>query len=103
MVGDQTWAYAGIALSSLNNDPEVLGDVLQAACASTQGVMVFDLSHDIDQYWDTFERAFAIPRPAPHSVRGLISDVRRKRAAYRAAGKADPPVIIIAGGAGTGQ
>lgn len=103
MVGDQTWAYAGIALSSLNNDPEVLGDVLQAACASTQGVMVFDLSHDIDQYWDTFERAFAIPRPAPHSVRGLITDVRRKRAAYRAAGKADPPVIIIAGGAGTGQ
>lgn len=103
MVGDQTWAYAGIALSTLNNDPEVLGDVLQAACASTQGVMVFDLSHDIDQYWDTFERAFALPRPAPHSVRGLISDVRRKRAAYRAAGKADPPVIIIAGGAGTGQ
>jgi hypothetical protein len=103
MVGDQTWSYAGIALSTLNNDPEVLGDVLQAACASTQGVMVFDLSHDIDQYWDTFERAFALPRPSPHSVRGLISDVRRKRAAYRAAGKADPPVIIIAGGAGTGQ
>ena len=50
-VNDQTWVYAGIALSNYNGHPELLARALQAATASSQGVMVFDLSHNIDQFW----------------------------------------------------
>jgi len=103
LVADDTWTYAGISLQTLQNDTERLERVLQAACASTQGVMVFDLSHDIEQYWPTFTRAFAQPKLPPHRVRGLIDDVRKKRQAIRASGKLDPPVIILPGSAGTGQ
>jgi uncharacterized lipoprotein YddW (UPF0748 family) len=103
LVADDTWTYAGIALQNLQGDIDKLEQILQASCASTQGVMVFDLSHDIDQFWPTFAKAFSQPRVPPHAVRGLIDDVRRRRAAVRASGKADPPVIILSGAAGIGQ
>ena len=65
-VNDQTWVYAGIALSNYNGHPELLARALQAATASTQGVMVFDYSHNIDQFWPTFTAAFSTPAtPAP--------------------------------------
>jgi hypothetical protein len=103
LVGDATWTYAGLMLSEFRGDPELLADALQAAVTGSQGVMVFDLSHDFDVYAATLRQAFSAPRPAPHQVRGLIESVRRKRAAARAAGRLDPPVTLTVGAAGTGQ
>ncbi len=101
-VNDQTWVYAGIALSNYNGHPEQLLQALQGATASTQGVMVFDLSHNIDQFWTTFQTAFAAPAASPQSVPGLLDDLRRQHAAAKAAGTPQPPVILYNGTAGTG-
>ena len=101
-VNDQTFVYAGIALSNYNGHPELLARALQAATASTQGVMVFDYSHNIDQFWPTFTAAFSVPAAPPQSVPGLLDDVRRQRAARKATGQPDPPVILSSGTPGTG-
>ena len=101
-VNDQTWVYAGIALSNYNGHPELLLQALQGATASTQGVMVFDLSHNIDQFWTTFQTAFATPAAPPQSVPGLLDDLRRQHAAAKAAGTPQPPVILYNGTSGTG-
>lgn len=99
---DQTWTYAGIMLMDYKDNPEALGNALQAACGSTQGVMVFDLSHDIDTFWPILEQAFSQPARAPHAVDGLLAAVRKKRAALEAAGVKDPAVPILAGARGAG-
>ncbi len=101
-VNDQTFVYAGIALSNYNGHPELLARALQAATASTQGVMVFDYSHNIDQFWPTFTAAFSAPAAPPQSVPGLLDDVRRQHAARKASGQPDPPVILYSGTPGTG-
>jgi len=101
-VNDQTFVYAGIALSNYNGHPEQLQRALQGALASTQGVMVFDLSHNIDQFWTTFQTAFSVPAVAPQAVPGLLDDLRRRHAAKKAAGTPDPPVILYNGTSGTG-
>lgn len=103
LVGDQTWTYAGISLDDYAGNPDALQDALQAACASTQGVMVFDLSHDIEPMWPVFTRSFSQPRRAPHSVPRVLADVRRRRANLEKFGYHPSPVIISAGTAGTGQ
>ena len=102
-VNDQTFVYAGIALDQFKNRPEDLRRVLQAACATTQGVMVFDLSHDIEAFWPVFTEAFAA-RPAvpPHMVPGALADLRAARAAQKVTGQHDPPVILYRGASGTG-
>lgn len=99
---DAAWTYAGISLDRFKGDPDGLGRVLQAACASTQGVMVFDLSHDIEPMWPVFQRAFARPSKAPHAMKGLLDQVRAKRKRLDAMGVPDPPVPISAGSAGVG-
>jgi len=101
-VNDQTFVYAGIALSNYNGRPDELLKALQGATASTQGVMVFDLSHNIDQFWTTFQTAFATPAASPQSVPGLLDDLRRQHAARKTAGTPDPPVILYNGTSGTG-
>jgi len=101
-VNDQTFVYAGIALSNYNGHPELLARALQAATASTQGVMVFDYSHNIDQFWPTFTAAFSAPATPPQAVPGLLDDVRRQHAAHKASGQPDPPVILYSGTPGTG-
>jgi uncharacterized lipoprotein YddW (UPF0748 family) len=101
-VNDQTWVYAGIALSNYNGHPELLARALQAAAASTQGVMVFDYSHNIDQFWPTFAAAFATPAMPPQAMPGLLDDVRKQHAAHKASGQPDPPVILSGGTPGTG-
>ena len=100
---DQCWTYAGIMLSDFKNDPRGLEAAMQAALTATQGVMVFDLSHDIEPMWPTFANAFRLKRPAPHGVAGVLADVRRRRKSVDAAGVKEPPIIIAAGSAGTGQ
>ncbi len=103
MVKDQTWVYAGIDLSQFANNPDGLKNAIQAACGSTQGVMVFDLSHNIDPMWSVFRQAFDEPRVSPSSVPGLLSEVRKKRAQQDKSGKKEPPVPISSGGAGIGM
>jgi hypothetical protein len=103
---DQTWSYAGIQLADYSGRPEALKSALQAACASTQGVMVFDLSHfeyrNNEALWSVFEEAFKEPAQAPHTIRGLLVEIRRQHLARKASGIAEPPVIIYGGLPGTG-
>lgn len=101
VVRDQTWSYAGISLDQFKGDPVGLGDALQAACSSTQGVMVFDLSHDIEPMWPVFERAFQDAKVAPHQT-SLLREVRSRRASLDRQGVKDPPVMIIGGSSGVG-
>ena len=100
VVRDQTWAYAGIMLSDYK-DPAMLESALQAAAATTQGVMVFDYSHDIDQHWPMFKRAFSVPAKAPHQT-DLLSLVRERRKEWDANGYKDPPFPLLQGAPGAG-
>lgn len=102
LVNDQTWTVAGIMLSQFRNDPQRLLNALQAACAASQGVMVFDLSHDIEPFWPVFRQAFADRRQPPYAAPGLLKDVRAKRAELDRKGQRMPPIPIVNGGAGTG-
>ena len=101
VVRDQTWSYAGISLDQFKGDPSGLGNALQAACSSTQGVMVFDLSHDIEPMWPVFERAFRDRKQAPHQT-NLLREIRSRRASLDRQGIADPPVMILGGSSGVG-
>ena len=104
IVRDQTWVYAGISLDQFKGNPDGLRAAMQGACGSTQGVMVFDLSHDIEPMWPVFAQAFASdPRAAPHSLPNLIGEVRRRRAQLDKMGHKDPPVNINSGNSGTGM
>ncbi len=103
LVKDQCWCYAGIALSDFRDNPTGLGNALQAACASTQGVMVFDLSHDVEPMWPLFKRAFLQPKFAPSRRPDILTLARTRRAAQTRAGIADPPIPLAAGSLGTGQ
>src|SRR5205823_3319845 len=104
---DQTWTYAGIGLSDYIGKLDALKGALQAACASTQGVMVFDLSHfdyakeDAEKYWAVFAEAFREPAMPPHSVARLTAQLRKDHLAHKASGIPDPPVIIYGGIPGT--
>ena len=100
---DQAWTYAGIMLSQYRNDPAALARALQAACSSTQGVMVFDLSHDIEGFWPVFQQAFRTAAKAPHKAPGLLQDVRKRRSLLDARSPTGRAVKIIQGQAGAGQ
>jgi hypothetical protein len=94
---DQTWTYAGIMLSQYPNDPDGFASAVQAACGSTQGVMVFDLSHEIEKYWEIFERGFSRPAIPPHARPDLLKEVRAKRLAVDKIMWKKDPVVIAAG------
>ncbi len=100
---DQTWVYAGLNLRQYTGNPEGLKNALQASCASTQGVMVFDLSHDIEPLWPVFAEAFAQTKKAPHQMPRLLNQIRLTRATLDKRGVKEPTVVIPAGTAGTGQ
>jgi uncharacterized lipoprotein YddW (UPF0748 family) len=103
LVCDQTWTYAGISLDDYAGSPDALQNALQAACASTQGVMVFDLSHNVEPLWPVFARAFGQPRVPPHARPNLLTEVRRRRANLEKFGYHASPIPIAAGSSGTGQ
>jgi hypothetical protein len=102
-VRDMTWTYAGISLSHYKGNPGGLQNALQAACGSTCGVMVFDLSHDIDPMWPVFKQAFSLPMKPPHSNLKALDEVRKKRAVYDKARTKSPPVIVSSGQPGAGH
>jgi hypothetical protein len=107
-VNDQTWIYCGIMISDYSGRPEALKGAVQAAAATTQGIMVFDYSHfeiprtGNEQFWSIFEQAFKDSAIPPHSVPGLLAQVRKEKLRRRMAGLKDPPVIIHPGIPGTG-
>ncbi len=100
---DQTWTYAGIMLSQFKDDTKGLTNALQAACGSTQGVMVFDLSHGIEPFWEVFAQAFRVPAKAPHSDRVALRELRYKRSMVDKATSKRTTVVIATGQAGTGH
>lgn len=102
IAGDRTWVYAGISLDQFKNNPDGLHAALSAAAASTQGVMVFDYSHDFGASKEVFRRAFGVPRVAPHQKPGALADVQKVKREMMKRGYRDRPVIINAGSAGVG-
>lgn len=100
-IRDQAWTYAGIMLMDYYGNKRALKNALQAACGSTQGVMVFDLSHRINDVWEVFASAFKEPKKAPHQT-SILSEVRKRRSELDKMGHKDPPVIIREGANGTG-
>lgn len=103
LIKDRAWTYAGIALSQFRDNPEGLMNALQAACASTQGVMVFDLSHNIDPMWPVFKQAFSNRVKPPHLFPDLLTDARKKRLAAEIRGDKERAIRVIAGAPGVGQ
>jgi len=102
-VNDSTWVYAGLYADMFPNDPDTFKKCIQAAVASTQGVMVFDLSQ-VNQYnlWPVFQAAFSAPAQAPSAIPGLIDTVRQEHAAQKLSGNLPPPLGQYIGTAGTG-
>jgi hypothetical protein len=101
-VHDQTFVYAGLSLMDFKENPEGLTKAIQTAVATTNGVMVFDLSHDIEPMWPVFEKAFAKFKRAPHASEGYLVETRRLRNAMDRKGVKEPPIVIAAGSAGIG-
>jgi hypothetical protein len=101
-VRDMAWTYAGVMLMDYREDLSGFQRALQAAAATTQGIMVFDLSHDIDRFWPIFDRAFRFPAKAPHAEPGALQSVRRLRAIKDRRGDREPPVPLHEGAPGAG-
>lgn len=99
---DQTFVYAGLSLIDFKDNPDGLGKALQAAVASSNGVMVFDLSHDIEPMWSVFEKAFSTPKISPNFLPGYLAETRRLRLGLDRKGFKEPPIIIAGGASGVG-
>lgn len=99
---DSCWTYAGIMLADYFDDPARVATALQAAAATTQGVMVFDLSHQFDRFEPILRRAFKNPARAPHQWSGLIDDMRQRRRDLDRKGVLDPPFPLFEGAPGAG-
>lgn len=99
---DETWVYAGLSLADFKDNAPGLEKALQAAVGTTNGVMVFDLSHDIEPMWPVFQRAFSFSKIAPHSNPAYLAEARALRKTREKAGFIEPPIVIAAGSAGVG-
>lgn len=97
-----TWTYAGIMLSNFDARPQDLPAALQAAAATSQGIMIFDLSHNIDKFWPYFEQGFRHPATAPHTRPDLLTKLRQAREAQRKRGDMPAPFPMFEGATGTG-
>lgn len=103
VVDDQTWSYAGLSLADFRGNSSELEAALQAACASSQGVMIFDLSHNIEPMLPVFARAFRAPAKAPHQIPGLLSQLRSQRERAIKNGQKKPALRVIVGTPGAGH
>lgn len=99
---DQTFVYAGLSLNDFKDNPDGLGRALQAAVATSNGVMVFDLSHDIEPMWSVFSKAFSKPMLSPNIRPGYLDEARRLRVAMDRKNIKEPPIIIAGGASGVG-
>ena len=94
VVNDSAWTYAGLYALVYNKHPEQFARAIKAAAASSQGVMVFDLSQIMEyNWWGVIADAFGTGTPQPPNMaKGLLDTVRRQHAADKAAGKPTPPL-----------
>ena len=99
---DQTFVYAGLSLQDFKDNPDGLGKALQAAVASSNGVMVFDLSHDIEPMWPVFTKAFSVPKLSPNVRPGYLEEARRIRTAMDRRNIKEPSIVIAGGASGVG-
>jgi hypothetical protein len=102
VVKDAAWTYGGIMLMDYYDNPEALKGALQAAAATTQGVMVFDLSHRIDEVLPILATAFSQEKTAPHTRPDLLAEVRERREAFVKNGGVLPPVPFYEGAPNAG-
>ncbi len=103
VANDATWTYAGISLEQFSQNPKGLANALQAATGATQGVMVFDLSHNIEPMWPVFQQAFRKPAKSPNFSSLSVLELRKKRAQAIASGWKPPAVVISTGQPGAGH
>ena len=99
---DSCWTYAGLMLADYWDDPSSVETALQAAAATTQGVMIFDLSHQFEKFEPILRRAFKKKVNAPHQVNGLLDILRQKRRELDAKGIPNPPFPLFEGAPGAG-
>ena len=107
VVDDAAWVYAGLYALSYQGQPDKFARAIQAAAASTQGVMVFDLSQIVQyDWWGVMGQAFASISPSvptsPNLVPGLLDTVRSQKTAQRASGTPAPPLPPFVGREGIG-
>ncbi len=103
VVRDQCWTVGGISAQFFQSNPSGLGAVMSAACATTQGVMVFDLSYLNDDLWAALKRAFLVNKLAFSSDPQALKIVREQKQAMYAHGDRARPVIILPGSGNVGQ
>lgn len=76
-VDDQTWTYAGLYADQFSDKNDDFAKALQAAAASTQGIMIFDISQLYSNHlWPIVAQAFAQPAEPPHKDPELLASVR---------------------------
>ncbi|MCW3062060.1 MAG: hypothetical protein JWQ02_3881 [Capsulimonas sp.] len=104
VVNDAAWTYAGIYALSYQDNPAQFQRAIKAAVGSTQGVMIFDMSQIVQyNWWDAMGEAFGhTTAVAPHTVDGLLAQVRAQHAADKAAGKPQPEIPAYQGIEDTG-
>lgn len=102
-VNDETWAIAGISLSSFAQNPEEVRAALQASVACSQGVMVFDYSHEIEKFVPHLTRAFSRPAAAPYADPKHLTVVRKLKNKRIQLGYKYPPAFIQEGAPGIGH
>ncbi len=103
VANDSTWTYAGISLEQFAQNPRGLGSALQAACGATQGVMIFDLSHNIEPMWPVFRQAFRSSATAPHLSSLNLIELRRRKEIEIISGRRPKTVIVSTGQPGAGH
>ena len=104
VVSDSAWTYAGLYALSYQGHPDRFARAIKAAAASTQGVMIFDMSQIIQyDWWHVIADAFAGSAAQPPSlVPGLLDEVRQQHKNQRARGIPPPPLPPFVGLADTG-
>ncbi|MBS1717500.1 MAG: family 10 glycosylhydrolase [Armatimonadetes bacterium] len=95
VIAHNCWHYAGIMLSSFQDDPDGLASALQAAMGSSQGVMVFDYSHRFEDFLPVFKALFKNGAVAPDGMKSYTSWLRQQPKPKR--------VILTGGSVGAGH
>lgn len=99
---EQCWTVAGIKLDDYYGNLKGLQMALQGACASTQGVMVFDYSHRLEEFEPTLKRAFSQSARSPIQRPELLRQIRGTRAALDKIHAPEMPIWIREGTPGAG-
>ena len=80
VVSDAAFVYASISVTDYANRPGPLMQAIQAGTQESQGIMLFDLVHVIQNaQWGVLEQVFPQPAVAPHDVPELLGKIRDVR------------------------